>query len=103
MQTPEFLSILNPLSKWLTNNKTILGLLTVVFISAFNYFASAQALQVVEQDGKANKKQIKIQELRYHIDLLSSIPENVMLPAQKRVLEDYIKEKDSLLAKPSFN
>ncbi len=44
MQTPEFLSILNPLSKWLTNNKTILGLLTVVFILAFNYFELAEEL-----------------------------------------------------------
>jgi len=102
MQTPEFLSILNPLSKWLTSNKVMLGILVVVFASAFNYFASAEDLIAVKQEAKDNKKQIKIQELRYHIDLLSSIPENVMLPAQKRVLEDYKKQKDSLISNPSI-
>jgi len=106
MQTPEFLSILNPISNWVSNHKTILGVLTVIFASAFNYFAKAEDLiqlsAKVEKNTEEtikNARDIEIDRLTYLIDLLSPTKDEDIKPATKRALENLIKEKDSLITR----
>ena len=97
MNTPSF----DAFSAWYSTHKPILGLfggvILIIVSASLTYFASAEELKKTHQMALDNLKTNKIQELRYHIDILSKIKREDRPPEIQRALDDYKAQKKNLI------
>ena len=98
-----FLSVSAAVTEFVKKHAVTFSLIASLSGGAFGWamttFALASDLERVEKEQQLNSVEIRIQELRYHIDTLTSIPAQDLPAPTKRAIDNYKLELNHLILK----
>jgi len=95
MNTPNVLN-LNAVSNWVNAHKTMMVFVFSACGVGLSYFAPAAELKKTNAKVDLALLQNQMDEVRYHIDSLSEIPQEQRTPKLQRSLDRYLNRQEAL-------